>query len=222
MLQLRVCFSTIANSEYLLAYSRQCHVRCMSESMSRRQKINSSSEMMFKLMSLESAESLVTSWWKSTIASFSLMLSVFWKKIKKIKNHCVLQEQTFCISLQDWHVAIFPFYFNVTFLYDAQERLFDALCTPIILAEILFCDRDSMSVVTVARGCVKAGISSNANCSDLGVLRYRMLLESSSLRFLRVYAFSFSSLSQCSCHSISFMEVVWSTSITSCFCRACP
>ena len=86
------------------------YVRCKSQSMSRRQKINSSSEMMFKLMSLESAESLVTSWWKSTIASFSLMFSVFWKRT--FKNHCVLHEETFCISLQDWHVAIFPFDFQ--------------------------------------------------------------------------------------------------------------
>ena len=54
-------------------------------------------------------------------------------------------------------------------MHDTQEKLFDVLITPISLAEMLFCDRNSMPVGTkVARGCVKAGISSNLNCSDFG------------------------------------------------------
>ena len=58
------------------------------------------------------------------------------------------------------------------FLHATQERDFVALCTPMIFADILACDRDSMSVATAAKLWVNAGISSNLKCSDLGVFRY--------------------------------------------------
>ena len=58
------------------------------------------------------------------------------------------------------------------FLHATQERDFVALCTPMSFADILACDRDSMSVATAAKLWVNAGISSNLKCSDLGVFRY--------------------------------------------------
>lgn len=145
-----------------------------SESISRSVKINSSSEMRFKLISLDNVASLVTSWWNSIIATFSLMLLVFWNRIFRI--HCGLQALTFCISLQDWQFAICPLVLMVTFfLHATQERDFVAVCTPMIFADILACDRDSMSVATAANVWVNAGISSNSKCSDLGVFRWGFL-----------------------------------------------
>ena len=69
------------------------------------------------------------------------------------------QEDVFIIILQD---AIFPLHWTDTFLLDAHERFFDPFCTPINLADILFCVSDSIS---------GGGISLSRNCSDFGVFR---------------------------------------------------
>ena len=78
------------------------------------------------------------------------------------------REDVFIIILQD---AIFPLHWTDTFLHDAHERFFDPFCTPISLADILFCVSDSISGVACAKLCVKGGISLSRNCSDFGVFR---------------------------------------------------
>ena len=101
------------------------------DSLSRRWKMKSSSDIMLGLTSGKNEASLSTSWWKSVSASLSLMFWVFWKST--FKNHWGWQEVTLIIILQDWQFAIFPFDFTVTFfLHDMQERLFEACWTPII------------------------------------------------------------------------------------------
>lgn len=159
-----------------------------SESISRRVKINSHSEMIFKLIPLDNVASLVTSWWNSIIGTFSLMLWVFWNRIFRI--HCELQALTFCISLQDWQLAICPLVLMVSFfLHATQERDFAAVCTPMLFADILACNRDSMSVATAAKLRVNAGISSISKCSDLGVFRYPVHMILWSLRSLACMVF---------------------------------
>lgn len=154
------------------------------DSLSRRWKMKSSSDMMLGLTSGKNEASLSISWWKSVSASLSLMFWVFWKST--FKNHWGWQEVTLIIILQDWQFAIFPFDFTVTFfLHDVQERLFEACWTPIILPDTFLCVSDSISVVTCAKSCVKDGISLKRNCYDFGVLRYRDPLDSLSLRFCK-------------------------------------
>ena len=96
------------------------------DSLSRRWKMKSSSDMMLGLTSGKNEASLSTSWWKSVSASLSLMFWVFWKST--FKNHWGWQEVTLIIILQDWQFAIFPFDFTVTFfLHEVQERQETAL-----------------------------------------------------------------------------------------------